>query len=96
MNETKLVWGTIWHHPIHMALDMEPPPQTIYFMTDGSASGSAKWAQEVGKRAKEMGVVINCVALMHPKAKADLKTIAEMTGGMLTMVNANGKREEIK
>tara|TARA_B110000003_G_scaffold204478_1_gene203212 strand:+ start:7199 stop:8218 length:1020 start_codon:yes stop_codon:yes gene_type:complete len=96
VNETKLVWGTIWHHPIHMALDMEPPPQTIYFMTDGSASGSAKWAQEVGKRAKEMGVVINCVALMHPKAKADLKTIAEMTGGMLTMVNANGKREEIK
>jgi hypothetical protein len=96
VNETKLVWGTIWHHPIHMALDMDPPPQTIYFMTDGSASGSAKWAQEVGERAKKMGVVINCVALMHPKAKADLKTIADMTGGMLTMVNANGKREEIK
>ena len=96
VNETKLVWGTIWHHPIHMALDMDPPPQTIYFMTDGSASGSAKWAQEVGKRAKKMGVIINCVALMHPKAKADLKTIAEMTGGMLTMVDANGKREEIK
>jgi hypothetical protein len=79
-----------------MALDMDPPPQTIYFMTDGSASGSAEWAREIGERAKKMGVVINCVALMHPKAKADLKTISDMTGGMLTMVNANGKREEIK
>jgi len=96
VKETPLVWGTIWDHPIHMALDMEPAPQTIYFMTDGSASGSAKWAQDVGAKAKKMGVVINCVALMQPKAKADLQTIADMTGGQLTMVNKDGKRVQIK
>ena len=96
VRETPLFWGTIWDHPLHMALDMDPAPQTIYFMTDGSASGSAKWAQEIGKKAKKMGVVINCVALMHPKAKADLQTIADMTGGQLTMVNEKGERVQIK
>ena len=96
VRETPLFWGTIWDHPLHMALDMDPTPQTIYFMTDGSASGSAKWAQEIGKKAKKMGVVINCVALMHPKAKEDLQTIADMTGGQLTMVNEKGERVQIK
>lgn len=96
VRDTPLFWGTIWHHPLHMALDMDPAPQTIYFMTDGSASGSAKWAKEIGEKAKKMGVVINCVALMHPKAKKDLQTIADMTGGQLTMVNEKGKRELIK
>lgn len=96
VKESPLVWGTIWDHPIHMALDMDPAPQTIYFMTDGSASGSAKWAKDVGSKAKKMGVVINCVALMQPKAKADLQTIADMTGGQLTMVNEKGERVKIK
>ena len=96
VKETPLVWGTIWHHPLHMALDMDPPPQTIYFMTDGSARGSAKWAEEVGKKARKLGVVINCVALMQPQAKADLQTIADMTGGQLTMVNKKGERVKIK
>lgn len=96
VKKTPLVWGTIWDHPIHLALDMEPAPQTIYFMTDGSASGSAKWAQDVGERAKEMGVIINCVALKQPRAKADLRTIAEMTGGQLTMVNGQGERVKIE
>ena len=96
VRETPLFWGTIWHHPLHMALDMDPAPQTIYFMTDGTANGSAKWADEIGKKAKKMGVVINCVALMQPKAKKDLQTMAEMTGGQLTMVNEKGQRVQIK
>lgn len=96
VKNSPLVWGTIWDHPIHMALDMDPAPQTVYFMTDGSASGSAKWAQDVGNKAKKMGVVINCVALKQPKAKADLQTIADLTGGQLTMVNDKGERVKIK
>jgi hypothetical protein len=91
-----LVWGTIWDHPIHLALNMDPAPQTIYFMTDGTASGSAQWAQEVGKRAQKMGVVINCIALKQPRAKADLQTMAELTGGQLTMVNEQGERVKIQ
>ncbi len=88
--------GTVWDNPLNMALDMDPPPQMIYFMTDGVANGSDKWAKEVGERAKKMGVVINCVALMQPKAEEDLKTMARLTGGQLTMVDGKGKRKEIK
>ncbi|MEJ6718534.1 MAG: vWA domain-containing protein [Akkermansiaceae bacterium] len=88
--------GTVWDNPLNMALDMDPPPQMIYFMTDGAASGSDKWAKEIGDRAKDMGVVINCVALMQPKAEKDLKTMAEATGGQLTMVDGKGKRKQIK
>jgi len=88
--------GTVWDNPLNMALDMEPAPQMIYFMTDGVASGSDVWAKEVGERAKEMGVVINCVALMQPKAEKDLKKMAELTGGQLTMVDEKGKRNQIK
>lgn len=96
VNESPLSGGTVWNNPLNMALDMDPAPQMIYFMTDGVASGSGQWAQEIGKRAKKMGVVINCVALMQPKAEKDLKTIAEMSGGQLTMVDQKGKRKEIK
>jgi hypothetical protein len=93
---TPLSLGTVWNIPLNMALDMDPAPQMIYFMTDGIAGGSDSWAREIGSRAKEMGVVINCVALMEPKAEKDLKTIARMTGGQLTMVDENGERKEIK
>ena len=71
---------TVWHLPLNIALNMKPAPQMIYFMTDGLASGLSKWADEIGQRAKKMGVTVNCVALMQPKAEKDLKTITEMTG----------------
>jgi len=96
VKESPLSGGTVWDNPLNMALDMDPAPQMIYFMTDGVASGSAQWAKEIGERAKKMGVIINCVALMQPKAEKDLKMIAEMSGGQLTMVDEKGKRKEIK
>lgn len=65
----------------------------IYFMTDGAASGSKVWAEDVGDRAAKMGVTINCVAMMVPRAVKDLKGLADRTGGQLTMVNADGKHE---
>ena len=93
---TPLNSGTVWHLPLNLALDMKPAPQMIYFMTDGLASGSSNWAEEIGKRAKKMGVTVNCVALMQPRAEKDLKTMAEMTGGQVTMVDAKGKRKHLK
>ncbi len=67
VEETQLILGTVWDNPLMMALEMDPVPQVIYFMTDGSASGSDVWAKEVGEKAKKLGVVINCVAMMQPK-----------------------------
>ena len=96
VQETKLIGGTVWDNPLNMALDMDPPPQMIYFMTDGAAQGSDIWAKEVAKRAKEMGVTVNCVAMMVPKAIKDLKHLAFETGGQMTIVTEGGKREQIE
>ncbi|MGJ8697003.1 MAG: vWA domain-containing protein [Verrucomicrobiaceae bacterium] len=93
VQETPLVGGTVWNHPLNMALNMEPPPQMIYFMTDGAAQGADVWAKEVGDRAAEMGVTINCVAMMVPQAIRDLKDLSDRTGGQLTIVKENGDRE---
>ena len=96
VKKTPLSGGTVWDNPLHMALDMDPPPQTIYFMTDGSAKGSKEWVKDVAKRAKKMNVIINCVAMMVPKAIDDLKDLSKKTGGQLTIVSEGGKRELVK
>jgi hypothetical protein len=96
VEETKLVGGTVWDNPLNMALDMEPPPQIIYFMTDGAAQGSDVWAKEVGERAKKMGVTINCIAMMQPRAHDDLDSLAKKSGGQFTIVLAGGKREKVR
>ena len=96
VKETPLVGGTVWNHPINMALNMDPPPQMIYFMTDGAARGADVWSKEVGDRAAKMGVVINCVAMMVPQAIKDLKDLSKRTGGQLTIVKENGEHEVVK
>lgn len=91
IEETKLVYGTIWDHPLEMALSMEPKPQIIFFMTDGAAGNrSMKIAEEVGKEAGRLGVIINTVALMQPKAIKGLKELAKRTAGQFTIVEENG------
>ena len=96
IKETRLVWGTRWDNPLQMALDMEPRPQVIYFMTDGAARGSDKWAKEIGARAKSRGIKINCVAMMQPKAHDDMDDLAKRTGGHFTIVMKGGQRKKVR
>lgn len=93
VQNTPLVLGTVWTHPIFMALEMEPAPQVIYFMTDGAAGRSDQWAEEIYKRARKTKTVINTVAMMVPKAEEPLKEIAKKTGGTFIVVNEDGSRE---
>ncbi|GHC42591.1 vWA domain-containing protein [Roseibacillus persicicus] len=96
VQETGLVWGTRWKYALEMALDMEPNPQVIYFMTDGSTGSEAmQVARTVGARAKSRGITINCVAMMEPKAHDAMKEMAKRTGGKFTVVEADGKSTEI-
>lgn len=91
IQETKLVWGTDWEDPLMMALEMDPPPQVIFFMTDGSTGGDmVKLAQELGKKAHNKSI-INTVAMMQPKAEKALKELARQTGGQFTIVEPGGK-----
>jgi len=88
--------GTSWDKGLEMALDMTPLPQVIYFMTDGVANGSDVWAREIGAKAKSKGVQINCIAMMEPRAHADMDELAKRTGGQFTIVTKDGKHKQVR
>jgi hypothetical protein len=96
VRETPLVLGTIWDHPLEMALAMDPQPDVIFFMTDGAAGKkSTDIAKEIGKKARSQKVVINTVALMVPQAREPLKELAKLTGGQFSIVQEGGKVEVV-
>ena len=96
VKETPLVLGTRWDDALEMAMDMDPPPQVIYFMTDGSTGKSAlDTAKKMGNRAKSRGITVNCVAMMEPKAAEAMADLAKRAGGKFTMVEKGGKRKEM-
>ena len=92
IESTKLVWGTAWEAPLMMALNMDPAPQIIFFMTDGSAGPeSLKIAEDVGRKAKSRGIKVNTVAMMEPKAAEAMNELAKRSGGEFTMIEKGGK-----
>lgn len=96
VKETPLVLGTIWDHPLEMAMSMEPQPDIIFFMTDGIAGKkSEEIAKDMGRKAKSKGIVINTVALMVPQAQEPLKLLAKSSGGQFSIVKEGGKVEVV-
>jgi len=88
----KLIWGTHWEPPLEMAMAMDPPPQVIFFMTDGVTGGDVvQVARTIGARAKSKDIVINTVAMMEPRAETAMKELAKRTGGQFTIVQKGGK-----
>lgn len=97
VKKTDLVWGTEWQDALEMALEMSPPPEVIYFMTDGTAgSETEKVARRISSKARAKGIKINCVALMEPKAFEALDDMARRTGGHFTKVMEKGKVEKVR
>jgi hypothetical protein len=91
----KLVWGTDWRSPLDMAFRMDPLPNVIIFMTDGSTGGGANGvAAKYSSLAKRKHVLINTISLMEPKAAEAMKMLAEGTGGTFSLINENGEKEE--
>ncbi|MFC7336024.1 hypothetical protein ACFQY0_02450 [Haloferula chungangensis] len=93
IEEQKLVIGTDWIPPLQMALEMEPPPQIIFFMTDGASGNSTKFLEDIRRLAKRNKTIINTIALMEPKAVDNLIYLAKETKGQFTIVDKNGKAE---
>lgn len=76
---------------------MDPLPQVIVFMTDGSAGGESRsTAEKYSALAKKKGVLINTVALMQPKAAKDMAVLAKPTGGTFSLIGADGKKVDVK
>ncbi|MGJ8725749.1 MAG: vWA domain-containing protein [Roseibacillus sp.] len=97
VKETPLVLGTRWDDALEMAMDMDPRPQVIYFMTDGTTGGDTAMdtAKSVGNKAKSRKIIVNCIAMMEPKAAEAMKELAKRASGKFTMVEKGGKVKEI-
>jgi hypothetical protein len=98
IKDGRLVPGTDWENPLEMAMAMDPPPQVIFFMTDGVMGGRNmdKLTRDLGKQAKEKGIVINTIALMEPRAEESMFDLAKRAGGVFTIVDKRGKSKEVK
>lgn len=92
VNNTKLYWGTDWKKPFQLAYKLNPKPDVIYFMTDGSVKNTKyvlksvkNWNGRVGYR-----IPINAVAIGDPKARGAMKQLANQSrGGKYRYVNVN-------
>ena len=98
IKNTQLVLGTVWMPPMEMALRMDPPPQVIYFMTDGIVGGRdvVQLAKDIAKLARSKGTRVNTIALMEPKAREAMITLANETGGEALMVREDGSRQVLR
>lgn len=95
IRETELVGGTDWESPLKMAMAMEPPPEQIFFMTDGSMENRDmnRLVRGLAATAKSKNIRINTVNMMVPQKDANdaMKNLAEKTGGTFTIVEKGGK-----
>jgi hypothetical protein len=59
-----------WENPLLMVFAMQPPPQIVFFMTDGAVGGRdmMKLTNDLAAAATENGIVVNTIAMMEPKA----------------------------
>jgi hypothetical protein len=87
----KMSLGTDWGPPLTMALEMDPPPQIIFFMTDGVGGNTDKLLKELSRLAKRKNTIINTVSLMQPKAVDGLIYLAKETKGQFTIVDEKGR-----
>ncbi|MBK1882199.1 VWA domain-containing protein [Luteolibacter pohnpeiensis] len=92
IKSTPFQYGGYWVAPLELALAMDPPPDQIFFMTDGASSDNTRDAmRDVIRHAKSRKTKINTIAMMEPEAEEGMKALAHATGGMFTIVERGGK-----
>ncbi|MDE0835906.1 MAG: hypothetical protein OSA84_06090 [Akkermansiaceae bacterium] len=98
IKNSKLVYGTDWTNPLEMAFEMDPPPEIIFFMTDGQMSGRdmVGLSKDLASQAKSKKIVVNSIAMMEPRAEESMFELAKRTGGVFTVVEKGGKSREVK
>ena len=88
IESTKLIGGTDWESPIEMAIGMNPPPEVIFFMTDGSMAyrDMGQLVRSLGSKARARKVMIHAIAMMLDEdtdrdAISSMQELAKLTGG---------------
>ena len=89
-----LVYGTEWSKPLEMAMEMNPAPQIIFFMTDGTG-GTVGKVKELASKAKRKQIVINSIAMMMPSTADAMGALAYGTGGVFTIIDEKSKAKEV-
>ena len=85
-------FGTTWHLPLTMAMNLDPTPQAIFFMTDGETANQDQIADDMIALSKERGnPAIYTTALMAPATSAPLAKIAKSTGANFSLVIKGGE-----
>ena len=97
IKKTPLSGGTDWESPMEMAMEMEPPPQVIFFMTDGAMGTKSlnSLVSRLASKAKRSDTIVNSVAMMEPKVAEAMGDLATKTGGQFTIVEKGGKVRQV-
>lgn len=91
VQESGLVYGTFWKPALDLALEMTPPPDIIYFMTDGVVSNKVyETIDDIARTARRRKTVVNTIAMMEPAAADAMATLANKTGGKFTLIREDG------
>ncbi|WAC20252.1 hypothetical protein OVA24_02510 [Luteolibacter sp. SL250] len=93
VDDVKTIGGTDWEGPLEMAIAMNPPPDVVFFMTDGvmEQRDMMRLTRGIAAKAKARKVTINTVAMMEPGAEEPMADLAKRTGGSFTIVGKDGK-----
>lgn len=87
--EEKRKWlGTDWRWAFKTAMNMEPPPQVIFFMADGT--GGAFPSTIIDYNNKHGKAQINTYAMDTTEGAEEFREIAKATGGSFTIVLPSG------
>lgn len=81
--------GTDWGLALQIGHLMEPPPDVIFFMSDGTGGNAP--APILAFNAKHGKPVINTVAMQTVQGMKEFSEIAKKTEGSFTIVDKNGK-----
>ncbi len=85
--------GTNWGSGLLMALNANPKPDVIFFMTDGLRSDEQGWVDVVtaeNKRRLPLTAIYTS-AMQQPDAARELDDLARRNGGRFTVVLGDGK-----
>lgn len=72
-----------------LVFEMTPPPDAIYFMTDGIFAEAEKVAQLIDRMNRSSGgrAAIHCITFVDRDAEAIMRTIANRSGGTYTHIS---------
>ncbi len=89
VEKDRLFYGTDWGLALDIGHRMDPPPDVIFFMSDGTGGNSPPPILAINSKFGRPP--INTVAMQTTQGMAQFAEIAKKTKGSFTIVDKNGK-----